>query len=61
MIVYKEEECCDLKNKDLCTRDFTQDVFNSLPIEDCVYRGEGNANLVVAIPKVSFFIIVWLK
>ncbi|KAK2587539.1 hypothetical protein KPH14_003673 [Odynerus spinipes] len=29
----------------------TFDSFSSLPVDDCVYRGEGNANLVVSLPR----------
>lgn len=29
----------------------TSDTFLSLPVEDCVYRGEGNANLVISLPQ----------
>ena len=35
------------------TSDVSQYPVLSLPIEGCVYRGEGNANLVVALPSVS--------
>ncbi|XP_031787755.1 inositol-pentakisphosphate 2-kinase isoform X2 [Nasonia vitripennis] len=33
------------------TSDVSQYPVHSLPIEGCVYRGEGNANLVVALPS----------
>ncbi|XP_011500144.1 PREDICTED: uncharacterized protein LOC105364005 [Ceratosolen solmsi marchali] len=33
------------------TADASQYLVHSLPIEGCVYRGEGNANLVVALPS----------
>lgn len=35
------------------TSDVSQYPVHSLAIEGCVYRGEGNANLVVAVPSVS--------